>query len=332
MEIKDLAGLSEPATKLVELIGKGTGVLYEPTRIRREAKAQADALLVKTGAELEADDLRRRAAQRLVAQETKKQENLEAVLDQALRLVSSDRKPSGDVDADWINRFVLEAQEVSDQRLHAVWAKLLAGEFSSPGRFPRRLFRVLKDLEPRQAEMIDAIAAKVLRVEHHDGSSSAFLHSHIRQEWRLGHEQEQEVLAEEPLAEASLLKELGLIEPNDFIFEFSVEGPVNPSGLHLSRYSARRIAAGADQIIPAHVQPNFLRTKGAPFVNGTPVINKWTKLVTFDAWKVTSLGESLFALTGRTPDASYLTQIREHLRRAGMVFEDATPTATSATR
>jgi len=87
MDIKDLAGLAAPASKIVEVFAKATGVLYEPTRIRREAEAQADALVVKTNAEIQADDLRR-AVERFITQEIKKQENLEAVRDRTIALVA----------------------------------------------------------------------------------------------------------------------------------------------------------------------------------------------------------------------------------------------------
>lgn len=38
-----LSGLSEPGTKLIEKISDAIGVLYEPTRIRKKAKAEAEA-------------------------------------------------------------------------------------------------------------------------------------------------------------------------------------------------------------------------------------------------------------------------------------------------
>lgn len=41
MEIKDLAGLSQPLTKLVEVVAQGLGTVYEPIHIKRMAKARA---------------------------------------------------------------------------------------------------------------------------------------------------------------------------------------------------------------------------------------------------------------------------------------------------
>jgi hypothetical protein len=35
MEIKDLAGLSQPITKLIEVVEKGVGQLFKPWQIKR---------------------------------------------------------------------------------------------------------------------------------------------------------------------------------------------------------------------------------------------------------------------------------------------------------
>ena len=48
MEIGNLTGLEKPLTKLIEVVSKGIGVLYEPTRINNEAIAQAEALEIKS--------------------------------------------------------------------------------------------------------------------------------------------------------------------------------------------------------------------------------------------------------------------------------------------
>jgi len=40
-EIKDLAGLSQPATKLIELVSAAVGTLYRPRAIQSDAAAKA---------------------------------------------------------------------------------------------------------------------------------------------------------------------------------------------------------------------------------------------------------------------------------------------------
>ena len=48
----DLGKLSKPISKLIEAVSQGIGTLYEPTKIRRKAKAQADAALIKAEADI----------------------------------------------------------------------------------------------------------------------------------------------------------------------------------------------------------------------------------------------------------------------------------------
>ncbi len=44
--LTDLGNLSEAASKLIEAVSNFTGIIFEPTRIRRKAKAEADAKLI----------------------------------------------------------------------------------------------------------------------------------------------------------------------------------------------------------------------------------------------------------------------------------------------
>jgi hypothetical protein len=322
MEIKDLVGMSEPATKLIELVGKASGVLYEPTRIVREAKAQAVASVIKAQAEIETEAIRARAAARLIAQEIKKQENLEAVTRNAAALVSSSPADEQTVDEDWINRFVLEAQEVSDKRLQTVWAKLLAGEFQAPGTYPRRVFRVLKDLEPWEAELIDSLAGKLLWVENADKTSTPFLNSHIFEEWA-SDAGTRRLLGTTPVENAALLRELGVIDEQDYSFAFSVEGPISPDRIHISSLSASRIYSEELELVPEHIQPGLVRTEGPLFTaQGIPRLTGQLKIIEFDAWKITSLGVNLFKLSGRKPEAEHLAAIRKWLTEAGVALKN----------
>jgi hypothetical protein len=50
-EIKDLAGLEKPLTKLLEVISAGMGIVYKPRSIRKEADAKAYEILALAGAE-----------------------------------------------------------------------------------------------------------------------------------------------------------------------------------------------------------------------------------------------------------------------------------------
>ncbi len=60
----NLGELSKPATVLIEKTSKAVGTLYEPVQIKRVAKAEAEATIIKAEYEIEITDLHRRAASR----------------------------------------------------------------------------------------------------------------------------------------------------------------------------------------------------------------------------------------------------------------------------
>jgi Protein of unknown function (DUF2806) len=319
--VVDTRGLSEFGCKLIDAVSNA----YKPAQIRKEAKAQAQALLIMTQAEIDAADLKqranlkRRAVERFIIQEIQKQENIEAILLDSANSVTSEPEAGNDFDEDWLKQFILEAQEVSDKRLRKIWSALLRGEFQSPGKFPRRIFRVLKDLEPSEAGFIDEIAAKVLLVEDSKGIQTPFLNVVIYEEWILAEKREKKLLGTTSIENFDLLQELGLIDRIDFIFNFSVSGPMQPDKIHIDDGSARKVFSTAGEIIPEHVQPKFIRTKGPSVsADGRPMINRWLKQITFDAWKVTRLGRAVFELSQKQKDFQHFKTVKEILLKSGI--------------
>ncbi len=59
-DLINLGDLSKPATVLVEKVCNAVGIVYEPTRIRRKAHAEADAQQILAAGQMEADALQRR--------------------------------------------------------------------------------------------------------------------------------------------------------------------------------------------------------------------------------------------------------------------------------
>lgn len=190
IEVKDLAGLSEPAKDAIRVFANAVATVCEPWRIVREAEAQAKAQVIFTRGEIESEKLRKRAADRLIAQEVQKQRNIEAILGNAAADLKENDKASEVPDRDWLQRFALEAQEVSDGSLQELWSRLLSGEFRSPGRFPRRIFRIIKDLEPKEAKLVDELSSKVLTMEDEKGGPHDFLNGIIYEEWFRGNDRD----------------------------------------------------------------------------------------------------------------------------------------------
>lgn len=173
-EIKDLTGLGQPLTKLLDVIQASCGKLYEPTYIRRIAKAQADGLklieaakaeaIIETGKLIEgaepalllsspgvSPEIVQRAQTRLAHAEVLQQKNIDQVV--AYAAVSLPESVSDEpVNQDWATRFFSVAAEVSDADMQSLWGKILAGETAKPGQYSVRTLEVLRNLSRREAE------------------------------------------------------------------------------------------------------------------------------------------------------------------------------------
>ncbi len=71
--------LSKPATVLIEKISDAIGGYFKPYQIKRIAKAEAEASIIKAQANTEISALGRRALKRFIAEEAMKQRNIEAI-------------------------------------------------------------------------------------------------------------------------------------------------------------------------------------------------------------------------------------------------------------
>src|SRR5262245_30925164 len=122
-----LDGLAAPVTTLVERISGAVGILYEPRQIRRKAKAEADAALIKAESDIAVDDLKRRAADQAAMEEAQKQLIMESIIHKALPDVAETSKPE-DIENDWLLNFFDKCRIISDEEMQTLWARVLAGE------------------------------------------------------------------------------------------------------------------------------------------------------------------------------------------------------------
>ncbi|RKG56669.1 DUF2806 domain-containing protein [Corallococcus sp. CA054B] len=161
MEIKDLAGLSEPVQKLIQTVADGIGAVAYPWIVRREAKAIAEAheILSESGLAFTSATMKSLPAQiasRVAHQEAKRQRNLGQVVDAAQKALPEN--VSGDpVDSDWINRFFAVAQEVSNEQMQQLWGRMLAGEVARPGGFSLRTIDCLRNMSTAEARLFSEL-------------------------------------------------------------------------------------------------------------------------------------------------------------------------------
>ncbi len=144
--LADFGDLSKPLNTLIEKCADAVGALFQPHQIRRIAEAEAEAEEIRALTEIKIDRIQRRAATRFIAEETKKQMNMEAIIRSALPQVS-DRADPGKMENDWVANFFDKCRLVSDEEMQSLWSTILAGEANSPGHFSKRTVNLVAELE-----------------------------------------------------------------------------------------------------------------------------------------------------------------------------------------
>ena len=151
----NLGELSKPATILVEKVCNAVGVIYEPTQIKRKARAEAEAEKIKTLARIELNELEHRALERFVHQEARKQENIEKITAQAASELPESAKVT-ELNEDWVAHFFKQCDTVSDKEMQSLWARLLSGEANSPGTFSKRTVDFISSIDKKDAALFTA--------------------------------------------------------------------------------------------------------------------------------------------------------------------------------
>jgi len=171
----DTKSLSKPIVKLIDVISRAIGTIYEPIKIERNARANAVAKIINAKADIEVNEIEARALKRFVETETKKQKNIESIVQKSILFlpqeVSSKEKP----DEDWITDFFELSQNCSNEQIQTVWAKLLANEVDKPGSFSRKTLHVLKILSSEDANRFTDFCGHLLKIE----DSISYTHSLI---------------------------------------------------------------------------------------------------------------------------------------------------------
>jgi len=166
--------LVSPAKKLFEVakIAVGTSCTdLEVDKIHRVSAAirtNADIPIVysKDGITIDASnhppeliETAERASHRVAYQEIKKQQNIESVMYKAYQEVKDDEDvPDEPIEQDWILRLFKSIEDVSDEQMQELWAKILAGEVRQPGSFSLRTLHTLSNMSKKEAETFQRVA------------------------------------------------------------------------------------------------------------------------------------------------------------------------------
>ena len=156
----NLGDLSKPAVTLIKKVSNAVGAVFEPYKIKRAAKAETKAELIKAQSDIEITDLQRRALNRWVEEEAQRQKNMEDITAKALPELNEDAKPES-IDDDWIVNFFDKGRIVSDSEMQELWSRILAGEANKPGTYSKRTVNSLSDLDKTDADLFTRLCGFV---------------------------------------------------------------------------------------------------------------------------------------------------------------------------
>jgi len=302
MDIKDLAGLSQPLTKLIEVIAQGVGGVSRPFLTRKNANADAYRIekittalseaAEKSGTTIEYKDgavevlqlpasdllsgdnktLEQRTEERVAYQEQKRTENLEKITSGAAQdLIDVELISDKPLDEDWITRFFASAKDVSSEEMQELWSRLLAGEVKEPGSYSVRTLQFLRNMSKEEAELIAKIGQYVVR-----GGSELMILGHC-EKWI----EENVSFTQQNFIR---LTEIGIVSPTQLQYQVS-----------------------QSKTIISHGTMGVLIT--APEGKNIPAVT---------VWKFTPLANELLTLVSQNDDEQYLKAIAKGYKKHSM--------------
>lgn len=148
----EIGKLAEPAKVLIEKVSDAVGGICKPWQMKRVAKAEVEAAIIKAEGELQITEIEERGLQRLIIQEGKKQQNIEQITAKAIPLLGENSDPN-QIEDDWMAHFFSKCDLVSDDEMQSLWAKILAGEATQKGSFKKRSINLVSSLEKEDAHL-----------------------------------------------------------------------------------------------------------------------------------------------------------------------------------
>lgn len=113
-----------------------------------------------------AESLGTRLKQRLQTREHRRQNNLESILNLALDYAPA-KVNNDELDIDWLNSFMQQAEDISNPAMQKLWARILASESSKPGSFSLKTLKTLQQLTSREADILRRAQAISCRDSRH---------------------------------------------------------------------------------------------------------------------------------------------------------------------
>lgn len=147
---------AELGKAFLDRIAEGVTGLARPYQIRRVAKAESEATIIRKLGDIDASELENRARMRCEAEQLLHQQNIERIATKALPLLKAEAKPQA-MDKDWIAHFFDHARLTSDDDMQELWARILAGEANDHGSFSKRTVNLVGTFDKADAEAFEAL-------------------------------------------------------------------------------------------------------------------------------------------------------------------------------
>ncbi|KZN51125.1 TIGR03899 family protein [Pseudoalteromonas luteoviolacea] len=109
----------------------------------------------------------KRALKRGQLQRIQRQQNIESIMGMSLSLCP-DVTSRGRPDPDWLEHFITLAEDIANQTMQKLWAKILVGESIAPGTFSIKCLQTLKLMTQREAEALQKCASLCGYLEKED--------------------------------------------------------------------------------------------------------------------------------------------------------------------
>ena len=122
--------------------------------------AKHQQLAARSGAPEPAGELTlaQRVSRRLQMQRERQQQNLEKTMALALEYCP-ERVSAQEVDPDWFAQYCELILDISNSSMQQLWAKILAGEIATPGRFSLKTLQTLKQMSHKEAQSLQLAAS-----------------------------------------------------------------------------------------------------------------------------------------------------------------------------
>ena len=153
-------------------------------KIKDQTRAKSlisDALANKIADQATSDpEIVSRTMTRWLGEETRKQENREAVARVAIENLSTEgeSKSTVPVEDDWLDVLISYAEKANSENMRDLWGRVMAGEIRKPGSYSLSTLRFMSELDQETAKVVEDVFSRV-----HSGFMLFFLDEYRRGVW-----------------------------------------------------------------------------------------------------------------------------------------------------